>query len=271
MKKIWTLILMICLLFSVSGCSQKKNSNVADSNIPKEESGESGTVEGEPEKTDIIPMVMVNGSLYYDTGRESEIDGRCGNMDGEITSTVDSSEIPSVDDQSNFGTGYGYQYEGKGTIEIFMNEKWFVFEQKWLEYTFTDSNVDDMDIKFSISYPEGWKLTKQSGWEGDETKEASPSVGVTFFDDEDEIFSVFVMLFSPYDFEEGMEPFETRTGLKGYKDVISNDGRVYAYYVFEGDALLPQYVGIVNMSEENYEKKKNDIEAVLDTLEISKV
>ena len=77
---------------------------------------------------DRIPVVRVNGKLYYDTGRESTISGRCGNMDGEITSTVDGTEIPTEDNQSNFGSGFGYQYGADDTIEIYMNETWFVFE-----------------------------------------------------------------------------------------------------------------------------------------------
>ena len=77
---------------------------------------------------DRIPMVRVNGKLYYDTGRESTVSERCGNMDGKITSTVDGTEIPTEDNQSNFGSGFGYQYGTNDTIEIYMNEKWFVFE-----------------------------------------------------------------------------------------------------------------------------------------------
>ncbi len=79
---------------------------------------------------DIIPMVMVNNKLYYDTGKESTLNGRCGVMDGKITSTVDGSEIPTKNDQSNFGTGFKYQYGSDDTIEIFMNEKWIIFEQR---------------------------------------------------------------------------------------------------------------------------------------------
>ena len=79
---------------------------------------------------DRIPMVRVNGKLYYDTGRESGETGRCGTMDGEITSTVDGTEIPMEDDQSNFGSGFGYQYGKDGTIEIYMNEKWMIFEYR---------------------------------------------------------------------------------------------------------------------------------------------
>lgn len=79
---------------------------------------------------DRIPMVRVNGKLYYDTGRERTISGRYANMDGEITSTVDGTEIPTEDNQSNFGSGFGYQYGADDTIEIYMNEKWFVFEYR---------------------------------------------------------------------------------------------------------------------------------------------
>ena len=72
--------------------------------------------------------VMVNGELYIDTGHESTVEARCGVMDGEITSEVDGSEKPTKDNQSNFGTGYGYQYGSQeGIIEINMNEKWWVF------------------------------------------------------------------------------------------------------------------------------------------------
>ena len=77
---------------------------------------------------DLIPMVMVNGELYLDTGKESTLEARCGMMDGEITSTVDRTELPTKDNESNFGTGYGYQYGShEGLIEIYMNDKWWIF------------------------------------------------------------------------------------------------------------------------------------------------
>lgn len=88
---------------------------------------------------DRIPMVRVNGRLYYDTGRESRETGRCGTMDGEITSTVDGTEIPMEDNQSNFGSGFGYQYGKDDTIEIYMNEKWVIFEYR--EDNFKNSSV----------------------------------------------------------------------------------------------------------------------------------
>lgn len=87
------------------------------------------------ELRDLIPMVMVNGKLYYDTGRESTVSARCGMMDGEITSTVDANEAPSNDNQSNFGTGYGYQYGvTEGSIELYINGKWWVFETATIQF-----------------------------------------------------------------------------------------------------------------------------------------
>lgn len=84
---------------------------------------------GEANLGDRIPMVMVDGILYRDTGRESTAVERNDGFDGEITSTVNSSEKPTVDDQSNFGTGYGYQYSyaEEKAIEVYMNGKWWVF------------------------------------------------------------------------------------------------------------------------------------------------
>ena len=99
--------------------------------------------EQEEEKWDLIPMVMVDGRLYLDTGMESSVEARCGVMDGEITSSVDGTKKPTQDGESNFGTGYGYQYgPQEGTIEIFMNEKWWVFatEDVRQEIQFPESN-----------------------------------------------------------------------------------------------------------------------------------
>ncbi|MCD8069232.1 MAG: hypothetical protein LUE87_10170 [Lachnospiraceae bacterium] len=87
-----------------------------------------GSMSGAEETDSIDLMVMVNGILYCSTGQESTMTARYGMMDGEIASSVGSTEIPSNDNQSNFGTGYGYQYGLEGTIEVYMDGKWIVFE-----------------------------------------------------------------------------------------------------------------------------------------------
>ena len=105
----------------------------------------------EAETWDLIPMVMVNGTLYLDTGHESTIEARCGVMDGEITSQVDGSKQPTVDDQSNFGTGYGYQYGAtEGTIELFMNGKWWIFATEEARQAILFPSTENEPSKFYL-------------------------------------------------------------------------------------------------------------------------
>ena len=96
-----------------------------------DETGEIVTEPAISEDTDtgaMIPMVMINGELYLDTGFESSVEARCGVMDGTIDSAVSGTEKPVKDNQSNFGTDFGYQYgPQEGTIEIYMNESWRIF------------------------------------------------------------------------------------------------------------------------------------------------
>ena len=112
MKKIKLCIIWMAL-FILAGCSD-------------------GSTQAAQEKVkwDKIPMVMVDGYLYYDTGKESTTIGENGITEGKITSAVDGSEIPTENDQSNFGEGFAYRYTEDGTIEILMNEKWIIFEPR---------------------------------------------------------------------------------------------------------------------------------------------
>ena len=116
------------------------------------------------ETWDLIPMVMVNGTLYLDTGHESKIEARCGVMDGEITSQVDGNKQPSVDNQSNFGTGYGYQYGAtEGTIELFMNCKWWIFATEEARQKIQFPSIEDEISKFYLTIgSEGVKSIKLS-------------------------------------------------------------------------------------------------------------
>jgi len=118
----------------------------------------------EAETWDLIPMVMVNGTLYLDTGHESTIEARCGVMDGEITSQVDGSKQPTVDDQSNFGTGYGYQYGAtEGTIELFMNGKWWIFATEEARQVILFPSTENEPSKFYLTIgSEGVKSIKLS-------------------------------------------------------------------------------------------------------------
>ena len=77
---------------------------------------------------DLLPQIMVEGVLYGDTGTESLLTDRRSGFDGEITSRVDQSQLPTENDQSNFGTGYGYQFgEKPGTVELCVDGRWWVY------------------------------------------------------------------------------------------------------------------------------------------------
>lgn len=83
----------------------------------------------EEEKTEQIypPMVKVAGVIYVDTGYENAM-VTCGTASGEIKNAVDGTKMPVGDDESNFGTGYGYQLWEKGYINVRLNNRWILFK-----------------------------------------------------------------------------------------------------------------------------------------------
>ena len=126
MKRLFALILALALL---PGCGASPSSAPAQ------------TVTSSPSREEPAPdplprLVRVDGVLYRDTGRESPLTARCGTMDGEITSQVEAGQQPEEDGQSNFGTGFGYQFTGEGVVELFLEDKWMVFRQ-WDPQTVT--------------------------------------------------------------------------------------------------------------------------------------
>lgn len=161
MKKLLLLVLSISIMLLMSACGKQMVSSDEQTSEPTtveaEATSETIEVASEMETTDSelssseipgdrIPMVMVDGFLYYDTGKESTLEGRCGMMDGEITSTVDASEIPTEDNQSNFGVGFGYQYGINNSIDIQMEDgTWFVFQREGTEYVEPTENTDNTD------------------------------------------------------------------------------------------------------------------------------
>ena len=74
----------------------------------------------------LAPCVMVNGVIYQDTGFLSSMVG-CGNIDGKITSVVESTQLPTKDDEANFGKGYGYQYGVDGTLIVYWDNEPRIF------------------------------------------------------------------------------------------------------------------------------------------------
>lgn len=71
--------------------------------------------------------VCINGVLYYDTGTISDAETRRAILDGVITDTTDADALPTEDGQSNFGTGYGYQFAADGTVEVEIDGEYVIF------------------------------------------------------------------------------------------------------------------------------------------------
>ena len=123
MKKTIAFALVLLSILSFLGCG-------------KEMSQEDVVVGG-----DLIPQVMVDGIIYIDMNTESTATDRAEGFDGEITSEVDSGQQPAENDQSNFGTGYGYQFgEAEGTLELYINGKWWIFTTE--------------DVRYQMQFPE---------------------------------------------------------------------------------------------------------------------
>lgn len=130
MKRYIAVMVVVLALVELLGCAARQPAEPA-SKVLTEATAEKDAApdtKTEQEKWARVPMVMVNGTLHLDTGYDSTAEGRCGTMDGEITSAVNCSEIPTVNDQSNFGTGHNYQYGMQnGTVELNLNGAWRIF------------------------------------------------------------------------------------------------------------------------------------------------
>lgn len=84
-------------------------------------------------------MAKVNGTLYYDTGRDSEVEARCGVMDGSLTKSGEADIIPTEDGICNFDGANGWQVgTTEGEIEICIDDNWVVFQA-----------IDDPEADFS--------------------------------------------------------------------------------------------------------------------------
>lgn len=92
--------------------------------------------------SDRRPMVMVNGMLYLDTGKHVPVEINDSAIIGEIRSSVDLSEKPTEEGQTNFGSiGSKYAYYEENIV-IFINNKWVLFERDNNIYQLNFSEID---------------------------------------------------------------------------------------------------------------------------------
>lgn len=128
MKRFLFLIMVIVAVFSVAytkaGANEIINTDKQSASAPvrKRASGQKERAEH-----NYPPMIKVAGVVYVDTGYENAM-VTCGTADGEIKNAVDGTKMPVGDDESNFGTGYGYQLWEKGYINVRLNNRWILFK-----------------------------------------------------------------------------------------------------------------------------------------------
>ena len=140
MKKKTYMFLCVVLL-ALAGCGKpqknenpQENGNPVSENISEEtehkdtqDAGQNEQQTGQAADNGAYPpCVMVDGILYKDTGYVASMPG-CGTMDGEIVSAVAGTELPSENDQSNFGTGYPYQRSSEGHIIVVIDGERMIF------------------------------------------------------------------------------------------------------------------------------------------------
>ena len=156
MKRI--MVFGMVLMMALTAACGKSKENVISGEADVVESSEDTNQENE--KWASTPMVMVDDKLYFDTGKENRETRRCGTPDGEITTTVDVMEIPTENNQSNFGAGFDYQYGAEDTIEICMDGKWMIFEHRtgdgsqvrFGEEMIDASNLSEKTIEWLVWY-----------------------------------------------------------------------------------------------------------------------
>lgn len=115
--------------------------NIYDNELEKNRIGEIGKIYAvyyqiqenvETSKTAYPPMIMIDDKLYKDTGYVNSAI-KSETFDGKITNSVDGSEKPAKNNESNFGKGYGYKICDEGIVNVKINDKWEIFREVGLK------------------------------------------------------------------------------------------------------------------------------------------
>lgn len=166
MKKSIFLVLAIAFVLTLSACQSRSIGIIGGADGPTSIAvGEKKDSLQYPSEKEPVRAIMLDGYLYYDTGEDNDMLGRCGNLDGSFTKTVDKWELPKKDNEANFelkSKDYcGYQAGfTEGTIEVPIGDDWEIFkkletEQDISEYKYilkVEGRVDGAkdDIEYII-------------------------------------------------------------------------------------------------------------------------
>lgn len=157
----------ICILLAagivagfMSGCSRNVGrqksavQQVLETEILAEKadaSGEAATLPDLTESRQVAnpPCVMVDGVVYKDTGFVRSMAG-CGTMDGEITSSVEATQYPAENNQSNFGTGMRYQRSTEGQLIVYVDDTPRIFR----DINSADTSIPEEVLHFTAEVKE---------------------------------------------------------------------------------------------------------------------
>ncbi len=117
-KYIYSIAVIFIMILVLTACKDtvKDEDKASDSNVVYPV--------GSDEKA---KLVKVHGQLYIDMGYVNSA-VTCGTADGEITSSVEPSQSPEKDNESNFGKGYEYQLGDAHHINVNIDGRWVVFQ-----------------------------------------------------------------------------------------------------------------------------------------------
>lgn len=85
--------------------------------------------------TDLRPMIMVNGELYLDTGKQMNVEIDESAINGKVSSSIDQSEKPTEEGQTNFGSKGSKYAHFEDNIVVLINNEWVLFEKETADYT----------------------------------------------------------------------------------------------------------------------------------------
>ncbi len=124
MKRIF-IALLILGCFVLSACNNKSVGIIGGSDGPTSiiVNNENADAVKKP-----IRMIKVDGKLYYDSGKVSDMPARCGTFDGELKQVGAEYEIPKNNNECNFEGADGYQNATSITKEIPIDGNWVIFK-----------------------------------------------------------------------------------------------------------------------------------------------